>query len=249
MNAGVATIANNLDDLNPLSSGIHTVTWTLYDTCHTVMATCEQTVNVGYTQCFGIEYHGHIYEAVRIGHQCWLKENLRTTLDGNNEEIANYHTYKDEEENLYSWYSAMGVSENDDAATPQTSVGDNGQPYVQGICPAGWAVPTTADFTDLQLTVGDAALLKDAGEGYWLPGLGGTLPNSGFNARAGGYFNSANNRYEDLLTDFAVWTSDYNSTSHTATSAVVNYYCDTLSEIQTSKSDRRSVRCVRKVAQ
>jgi uncharacterized protein (TIGR02145 family) len=257
VDAGVATVANDLDAQNPLNAGTHIVTWTLYDTCQTPMATCEQIVYVyvEHTPCEGVTYHGHEYGAQRIGHQCWLTENLRTSVDAGGSEIADYAVYKDDEDNfdkfgyLYSWYSAVGVPENDDTTIPQTSVGDDGQPFVQGICPDGWAVPTIADYTELQLTVGDATLLKDAGDGYWLPGTGGTLPNSGFNARAGGYFSHSNNRYEGLLTDYAAWTSDtvVNSTTMSS-SATINYYCDTLSVIQTSKSDRRSVRCIRKVA-
>ena len=80
-----------------------------------------------------------------------------------------------------------------------------------------------------------------------ISGMGGVLPNSGFNARAGGFYNSVTGRYEGLLTDFFAWTSDFTHGTVIATNANVSYYCDTLSGNAASRTDRRSVRCVRKV--
>jgi uncharacterized protein (TIGR02145 family) len=248
-----ATVANDLDGQNPLTAGTHTVTWTLYDACDSAMTTCEQMVEVEYTPCEGVDYNGHYYGAQRIGYQCYLTENLITETDAAGNPIADYHAYKDNPANfdkfgyLYSWYSAVGVPEGDDTAVPQTAIGDNGQPFVQGICPEGWALLSMPDYNDLMSAVGDATLLKDAGDGYWYPGMGGVLPNSGFNARAGGFYNSVTGRYEGLLTDFFAWTSDFTHGTVIATNANVSYYCDTLSGNAASRTDRRSVRCVRKV--
>ena len=252
LEAGHATVTNDFAALNPLRAGAYTVTWTLRDACDSAMTTCGQTVVVDYTPCEGVTYHGHFYDAKRIGYQCWLTENLRTGSDAAGNPVADYHTFMDNTDNfnkfgyLYTWNSAVGVPENSTAA-PQTFTGDNGQPFVQGICPAGWAVPTEADYSELQLFVGDAMLLKDAGEGYWIPGNGGTLPNSGFNARGGGFFNSTNNRYEGILSDYWAWTSDFNAGGVTATSANISYYCNAMTFVEANKTDRRSVRCVRKV--
>ena len=252
LDAGVASVSNDLDEHNPLAVGTHTIKWILYDTCHTAMDSCYQTVVVAYSQCVGVTYHNHFYDAKRIGQQCWMTENLRNEIDAAGNPIANYHTFMDDTNHLhkfgylYTWNSAVGVPENSTAA-PQTFTGDDGQPFVQGICPAGWAVPTEADYSELQLFVGDAMLLKDAGEGYWVPGNGGTLPNSGFNARGGGFFNSAANRYEGILSDYWAWTSDFNAGGVTATSANISYYCNAMTFVEANKTDRRSVRCIRKV--
>ena len=252
LDGSVTMASNDLDEHNPLTVGTHTIKWILYDTCHTAMDSCYQTVEVEYAPCLGVTYHGHFYDAKRIGHQCWMTENLRNDTTAAGLPIVNYHTFMDDTNNLhkfgylYTWNSAVGVPENSTAA-PQTFTGDNGQPFVQGICPAGWAVPTEADYSELQLFVGDAMLLKDAGEGYWVPGNGGTLPNSGFNARGGGFFNSAANRYEGILSDYWAWTSDFNAGGVTATSANISYYCNAMTFVEANKTDRRSVRCIRKV--
>lgn len=252
---GVALVENNLDSQNPLTVGAHTITWTLYDTCHTPMTTCEQTVEVVFTPCEGVTYHNYQYDAVRIGNQCWLTENLRTSVDADGVAIADYATYKDMTDNLgkfgylYSCYSAVGTPEGDDATAPQTNIGNNGQPYVQGICPPGWAVPSVADYNELQSFVGDAVLLKDASLEYWLPEAAGTLPNSGFNSRGGGKFNSAIGRYEGILSDYFGWTNDHcDGNTNKAMSVNISYYCSTFLINSASKTDRRSVRCIRKVA-
>ena len=252
VDAGYATVSNDFST-DPLSVGTYTVTWTLYDLCHTAMTTCEQTVVVDLTPCEGVTYKGYSYGAKRIGHQCWLTENLRNETDAENNAIANFHAYKENPDNtdkfgyLYSWYSAVGVPEGNDATAPQTSIGDDGQPFVQGICPTGWAVPSAEDYNVLQMTVGDVMLLKDAADGYWLPDLGGTLPNSEFNARAGGLYNSALNRYEALLTSYCAWTSDFVPGNSLATGMNISFYCDTALTVQANKAERRSVRCIRKV--
>ena len=252
--AGVAAITNNLDEQNPMTVGTYSVKWVLSDACHTGMDSCNQAVEVAYAPCEGVTCHGHFYAAKRIGYQCWMTENLRETLNSGDEAIASYHAYKESSANLdkfgylYSWYSAMNVSEGDDTAVPAAMTGDNGQPYVQGICPDGWAVGSLQDYTVLFDTVGDNILLKDAGDGYWLPDFGGTLPNSGFNVRGNGFFNSATQRYEDFLTGAHLWMPESTSSAGTVNSVVFQYYCADGLFQQNPKGHLKGVRCIRKVA-
>ncbi|MBP5497723.1 MAG: hypothetical protein J6X98_11245, partial [Bacteroidales bacterium] len=78
-------------------------------------------------------------------------------------------------------------------------------------------------------------------------GYEGTLPNTGFRARGGGWYNSVLNRYEDLMTGYHFWRSDATPGS-TAFSSTVTYWCDDIVNNQGRKTDRKSVRCIRKVA-
>ena len=104
------------------------------------------------------------------------------------------------------------------------------------------------DFTTLFATVGDASLLKDAGEGYWLSDHGGVTPNSGFNARANGHYNSATQRYEDILTGCYFWIPEGNTSTGNVNSAVLQYYCSDGLFQQHPKAELQGVRCIRKVA-
>ena len=95
------------------------------------------------------------YNTVKIGNQCWMKENLRTTRYANGTSIAlgssastttAYRYYPDNNSSnvstygyLYNWPAVMGNSSSSNA-NPSG---------VQGICPTGWHVPSDAEWTQL----------------------------------------------------------------------------------------------------
>ena len=104
---------------------------------------------------------GNKYDAVQIGDQVWMAENLKTTRFADGTSILLEETYNAEtpcryapglggsnEENmvnverygyLYNWTAVMhGASSSD--ANPSG---------VQGICPDGWHVPSFAEWTEL----------------------------------------------------------------------------------------------------
>ncbi|MDD6185518.1 MAG: MBG domain-containing protein [Bacteroidales bacterium] len=244
--------------LNALTPGTYTVTWTVTDGTGTPLATCEQTVTVNYPLCDPIDYQGHTYQVTRIGSQCWLAENLRNTkYDDNLNEGGNIEIFRpvnDDESTvdaygyLYSWYSAVGVEEGNNDAMPTTFTDECNGEYIQGACPEGWAVPSQADVNQLRAAIeDDASMLKDFAPQYWLPGANGVNPNSGFNAHAGGHYNSAAGQFEGRLLYAYFWESDSQPGASQVISAVISYYCDNVQEIISSKADLRPVRCVRKV--
>jgi uncharacterized protein (TIGR02145 family) len=184
-----------------------------------------------------------------------LTENLRNTKDAAGNTIADFHSYKENTENLdkfgylYSWYSAVGVAEGDNDAVPATYTADDGTEYIQGICPTGWAVPSQHDVTVLNTTAGTVDNLKDPSAGYWLPGYEGFNPGTGFNARGGGRYNATLNRYEGLLTAYHFWEADQTIGTLDIMSACITYYCDSVLIVEPNqKNDRKGVRCIRKVA-
>lgn len=100
---------------------------------------------------------GQTYEAVEIGNQCWMKENLNWDghTTGNsyclNNDPANCATLG----RLYDWPGAMnGASES--ASNPSG---------VQGSCPAGWHIPSDAEWQELELFLGMTA--ADANNTGW----------------------------------------------------------------------------------
>ncbi len=126
-------------------------------------------------------YEGKTYHTVKIGSQCWLKENLNvgTMIIGsynqtNNGTIEKY-CYNNSEDScdkyggLYQWDEAMKYSTTEGA---------------RGICPEGWHIPTYEELQTLATAVNqDGNALKEIGQGDFT-GVG--TNTSGFSALLAG---------------------------------------------------------------
>lgn len=212
--------------------------------------TFDVTLTITSPDCQGVTYQDHYYPAVQIGTQCWLAENLRNTVYGPEEttDIANYAAFNNDPANmekfgyLYTWYSTVGVEENNDAELPETLEGTS---LVQGICPEGWVVPSQTDFDILyQFTANEERRLRDMNTMYWIPGEQGVEPNYHFNSRAGGFYNSVSGHFERLLLEDYYWTSTSDPNSTEVTSPTNAYYCNSIDFKTSKKADMRSVRCI-----
>ena len=84
---------------------------------------------------------GNSYSTVRIGNQCWMRENLRVTHwpDGTAISSASH---------LSSRGTAAGYFYTFNDVMANTSASATSNP-TQGICPVGWRVPSDADFNEL----------------------------------------------------------------------------------------------------
>jgi uncharacterized protein (TIGR02145 family) len=150
-----------------------------------------------------------VYTTVQIGTQCWMKQNLNygTRIDGaleqTNNVIPEKYCYNNIESNcdvyggLYQWNEAM-----------QYSITEGGQ----GMCPAGWHVPSDAEWTTLSTHLGGEDIaggkMKEAGTVHWAsPNLGSTN-SSGFSALPGGYKYTGGS-YSNLTLGAYYWSSSH----------------------------------------
>ncbi len=101
------------------------------------------------------DVEGNVYNTVQIGAQCWMKENMRATRYADNTPIPYnggqsltepYYYYPNGDVNnvaqlglLYNWPATMHGA----ASSFQNPSG------VQGICPTGWHVPSSAEWWQL----------------------------------------------------------------------------------------------------
>jgi uncharacterized protein (TIGR02145 family) len=159
---------------------------------------------------------GNVYKTVTIGNQVWMAEDLKTTryrngdligttnpatLDISGESAPTYQwAYAGNERNvatygrLYTWYASTDS---------------------RAIAPAGWHVPTDAEWTALVTFLGGESVaqgkLKEAGTTHWNGPNSDATNESGFTALPGG------NRFGDKgfigLGDFTHW---WTSTEHDA---------------------------------
>jgi len=167
-----------------------------------------------------VTYGGQVYNSVQIGNQCWLKQNLNigTMVNGN----ANQGNFSDgiqkycQDDNaaicaiyggLYQWHMATGR----DASCIffDCSSGPNNACCIasaQGICPAGWRVPSSADWAALETNQGGsvaaAAKLKATS-----PAWDGTN-SSGFTGLAAGSLSAYNWTFNAPGSNSNFWSSD-----------------------------------------
>jgi len=127
------------------------------------------------------------YKTVRIGDQTWMAENLNYVVEGSKcygNDPANCDKYG----SLYNWATAMALpsSYNDNSCSSQIL-----SPH-QGICPAGWHIPSDSEWTILKDYVGfSTAGTKLKAMNGWNNKDDGSSGNGtdeyGFSALPGGY--------------------------------------------------------------
>jgi uncharacterized protein (TIGR02145 family) len=88
-----------------------------------------------------LTYEGQTYKTVQIGCQKWMAENLNYAAGGSlcyDNDPANCAEYG----RLYDWVTAMAL----DAGCASTSCSSKVNTKHRGICPAGWHIPSNADW-------------------------------------------------------------------------------------------------------
>ncbi|MDR3012459.1 MAG: InlB B-repeat-containing protein [Chitinispirillales bacterium] len=134
---------------------------------------------------------GRVYRTVVIGTQTWMAENLNWSgVDGDlgwcyGNDSDHCETYG----RLYDWSMVMGFA----SSCNSSLCADQVQSLHQGICPAGWHVPSDAEWTTLVNFVGGLSVAGTrlrALTGWGDPWSGTLIPGTddhGFSALPGGY--------------------------------------------------------------
>ncbi len=153
----------------------------------------------GYDMTFSVpetvaDVDGNVYNAVLIGSQIWMKENLKTTKYNDNTSIANVtdmNTWKSLSTDAYCWYN------NDEASFKPVygALYNWNSVNTNKLCPSGWHVPSDNEWKTLEMYLGmsyadanlwnawrgtnQGGMLKESGFGHW------TAPNEGANNSTG----------------------------------------------------------------
>jgi uncharacterized protein (TIGR02145 family)/uncharacterized repeat protein (TIGR02543 family) len=260
---GTLTLSNNVSSVNSgtilgrIAPGTHPIVWTLTDECGNSQSYTKNYI-VNYPPCgtnlTAIDNDNNTYQTVRIGCECWTKSNLRTTTYSDGSDVAfaraySSQSYPDTTANkanfglLYTWYSAVNVAEGNDTAEPEVKdAAGSGYPYVQGVCPEGWAIPSMAQYYNAVSTVSNIDGMKSTDINKWLPEHAGT-DESGFSAVGAGFYN-AGLGFESLLGKTWFWSYDQNI--YTAQAASIGYYCIEMLNEEQPKGMGFSVRCIKR---
>ncbi|MDD4148630.1 MAG: FISUMP domain-containing protein [Bacteroidales bacterium] len=194
----------------------------------------------------------NVYQTVQIGDQVWMAENLKylpEVTPSYNSDVnpyyyvydyvgddvaaakatANYNTYGA----LYNWAAAM------DGGTSY----DNGNPSgIQGICPNGWHLPSSAEWQELKDFAGATSNLMEAGDEHWNYDVADN--STGFTALPGGMRNPVSGSFVDAGSNGNWWTT---SQAQDGEGAMVNidYQSNIYIGLLREKEYGYSVRCVK----
>ncbi|HHU46570.1 MAG TPA: hypothetical protein GXZ40_01570 [Bacteroidales bacterium] len=204
---------------------------------------CTQNVIVAFPPCgdgfYAYDGNNIRYNTVRVGCDCWTKENSAATLYTDGTSIPETHVYwaamyPDTSLNLaiygrlYDWYSALRLPVGYDGAISDT---------IQGLCPDGWHIPTAEQYRNLTAYPVDE--LKSPN--YWIvPGNNAT----DFTSLPGGYYNPISNNFYNLRGNAYYWTSAVGNNDRAETFHL-SYSCETGLMELIPKDYGYSVRCIK----
>lgn len=151
---------------------------------------------------------GRTYKTVVIGAQTWMAENLNFEIDGSscyNNEVVNCSKYG----RLYQWSTAMdsaGVFSSNGKGCGFVTNGFLCNPSypVRGICPEGWHLPDSDEWSTLIENVGESTAGKALKSAYGWYSEGNGTDDFGFSALPAGFRDG-----DDALGKYAYfWVSE-----------------------------------------
>jgi uncharacterized protein (TIGR02145 family) len=172
---------------------------------------------------------GNSYPTVDIGSQCWMGTNLKTTRDASGASINRWCCDCNQYGGMYEWSVVMNGSSTD---------------ATQGICPAGWHVPSDSDWFALESYI-DTSMTNPNYIGWSNNTIADQLyigGSSGFDWITGGFSyggNSCDYNYDRV----GYWTS----TDYSSTDAVSRFFNTAISGINRDlrlKSYGFYIRCI-----
>lgn len=193
-----------------------------------------------------IDIDGNVYNLIKIGNQVWMAENLKVTHYQNGDSIPQittnaawaklttgaYCNFNNNETmtatygHLYNWYAVTDP---------------------RNIAPAGWHVPTDAEWTELTAYLGGETVaggkLKEAGTAHWTSPNVGATNSSKFTALSAGSRNS-NGGFEYFGTFGDWWTSTESGSTNGSHRGIANTD-SAIYNIPFNKNYGFSVRCVK----
>lgn len=194
---------------------------------------------------------GNTYNTVVIGEQCWMKENLNVGTrinQGNQQQSGNgieKYCYNDLSSNcttyggLYQWAEAVQyLNGATNSASPEPAFSGN----VQGICPVGWHIPTTAELQSLSTAISNSGnALKAVGQGS---GAGAGTNTSGFSALLAGTEDTES--FSGLTTRAYFWSSAYDSENgYNANYIFLTNDTPNVNFVTSTKGQAFSIRCLK----
>lgn len=242
-------ITGNKIPVNSITDLSATIIWDVVDMCGNTHSKV-QVLTFELPPCgdedhfFVTDVDGNEYHTVRMGWNCWMRENLKTLNYADNTPVAKAMGYVSSEfpnadttaktfGRLYSWYSSMGIEEGSNTMPTVNEFG-----HVQGVCPEGWFVPAPEQFN----TMSEIDMDNLRAPEYWLDGGGNNSTN--FSILPGGAYNSDKDRFENILGNAYFWSTDLTGSAQPR-AYMADCNCYMWQILDSSPKHGFSVRCVK----
>lgn len=204
--------------------------------------TYDYNANSNSTPVFDNE--GNMYHTVFIGGKQWMSDNLKVTKYNDGTEIPNIT-------DSIQWKNATSGARCDlyNAPTNSPKLGCyynwDAVNNSAGICPAGWHVPTEAEWDVLADSVGSYSVMKikEKGQNHWNLGYPAATNSTGLTILGSGY-RDTKGQFQDYKSYGNFWTATQYNTSN-AYCRKIYYQDDELTSNNVSKKYGYSVRCVK----
>jgi len=232
-----------------------------YSTIVTDVPTASKTINFDFVTC--TDNDGNNYKVVKIGTQTWMAENLKTTKYNDGTSIPNVTDYT-------AWQNLLTPAycwQNNDTTTYKNTYGALYNWYTVNtakLAPAGWHVPTDAEWTILEnylmangynyddTTTGNNYAKSLAATTNWTTDTGtGVIGNdlsknnsTGIFALPGGYRLNVGTFY-GLGRCGSWWSASESTSTSKAYYRAMSYYGSDVYRNYQFKTSGFSVRCVR----
>ncbi|MFZ4725554.1 MAG: FISUMP domain-containing protein, partial [Paludibacter sp.] len=189
---------------------------------------------------------GNVYQTVKIGSQIWMVENLKTTKynDGTSIPYVTVDaTWVSQTTPAYCWLSNSAVNYKESYGALYNWYAVN----TGKLAPAGWHVPTDADWTELTTYLGGeidcAGQLKDKGTALWLTPNTGANNISGFTGRPGG--SRSNDGLFYGVGGYGYWWTSTEGNAAGGWGRSLTYNTTTVGRLNYYKGCGFSVRCIK----
>ncbi len=189
------------------------------------------------------------YDTVKIGNQVWMLKNLNVATYRNGDTIPEVTDPTEWKRLKNTGTGARCYYFNDPSL--DTAYGKLYNWFAvndpRGLAPAGWHIPTEAEWATLITFLGGEAVaggnMKETGTVHWKPGNLGATNSSGFTALPGGSRNG-NGSYHNLNKEGYWWSSTMSDSFFVWSRVMVNYDASAL-RYDESDISGISVRCIR----
>lgn len=189
---------------------------------------------------------GNIYNTIVIGSQVWMKENLKTIHYRNGDPIPNVTDGTD------WWHLQTGAyCVYDNYPVNDVTYGKlyNWWAVNSGLlAPAGWHVPSYAEWTTLENFLGNPAVsggkLKETGTSHWQSPNASATNETGFTGLPGGFRSSTGSFYSITYNGYW-WTTTLASDTSYAKYRFLDFNLGSVYGTEDYKIDGLSVRCIK----